>query len=131
LPAPRALQPRPPPHLSAQVVEPLAVLPGVSEAGAAQALPFQGQCWNAGLRIEGRATPNAREIPETCWCAVTPGYFSALGVPLVRGRALGESDGEANAAVALVNATLARTLFPGEDPIGRRIGTDIDGAGTP
>jgi putative ABC transport system permease protein len=131
VPGAQKIEPRAPRRVYAQVVERLAALPGVSEAGAAQALPFQGRCWNAGLRIEGRATPNPREIPETCWCAITPGYFRALGVPLVRGRALADSDGEANAAVALVNTTLARTLFPGEDPIGRRIGTDIDGAGTP
>jgi putative ABC transport system permease protein len=125
------MEPRAPRRFYARLLDRLAALPGVSEAGAAQALPFYGRCWEAGLRIEGRPAPNPREIPETCWCAVTPGYFGALGVPLIRGRALLASDGEDAAAVGLVNAALARTLFPAEDPLGRRIGTDIDGDGTP
>jgi putative ABC transport system permease protein len=131
LPGVQHMDPRVPRRFYARVLDRLAALPGVTAAGAAQALPFQGTCWTAGLRIEGRPSPNPRNIPETCWCAVTPGYFRALGVPVTRGRALTDGDGDTAPPVALVNGTLARTLFPGEDPVGKRIGTDIDGEGTP
>jgi len=69
--------------------------------------------------------PNA-EL-DTCWRLVSPGWHDALGVPLLRGRGFEASDTQGAPAVALVNATLARLVFDGEDPIGRRIGTGLDG----
>jgi hypothetical protein len=58
---------------------------------------------------------------------VSPEWHDALGVPLLRGRSLDARDSAAAPAVALVNATLARQVFGGQDPIGRRIATGLDG----
>jgi predicted permease len=110
----------------ARALDRLAALPGVEAVGATQALPFMGPSWQAGLKIEGRAVERNLE-PDVCWRVVTPDYFRTLGVPLVRGRFFKGSDTREAPAVALVNATLARRIFPGEDPIGKRLVTGLDG----
>jgi predicted permease len=111
------------------VVDRLAALPGVESAGAIQTLPFAGSGISAGLRVEGR-TFTASELVDTCWRTVSPEYFRTLGIPLLRGRSFGPGDGTDAPPVALINARLARTLWPGADPIGQRIGTGMDGSDT-
>jgi len=103
---------------------------GVTSVGIGQSLPLAGRRVSAGLRVDGRdVLPN--DQPDVCWRVVTQAYFEALGVRVVRGRGFDGHDRAAAPAVAVVNATLARQVFPGEDPIGRRITTGLDGpAGT-
>jgi putative ABC transport system permease protein len=104
----------------------LGALPGVKSAGFGQALPLTGRRVSASLRVEGR--PNSREdIPDACWRVVTPAYLPALGVSLLRGRSFDAHDDTKAPAVALVNATLARKAWPEQDPVGKRIGTGLDG----
>ena len=102
-------------------------LPGVTAAALGQALPLTGLRTSAGLRVFGRETaPNAQ--PDTCWRLVSADWHAALGIPVLRGRGFDARDTAGAPAVALVNATLARQVFPGEDPIGKRIATGLDGA---
>jgi len=105
-------------------------LPGVTAAGVGQALPLSGRRTSAGLRVEGREIePNA--ALDATWRVVTPAWFQALGTPLLRGRGFDDRDRAGAPPVALVNATLARLVFGDEDPLGRRVGTGLDGpAGT-
>jgi putative ABC transport system permease protein len=101
-------------------------LPGVTAAALGQALPLTGLRTSAGLRVFGRETaPNAQ--PDTCWRLVSADWHAALGIPVLRGRGFDARDTAGAPAVALVNATLARQVFPGEDPIGKRIATGLDG----
>jgi putative ABC transport system permease protein len=108
----------------------LRALPGVAAAAVGQALPLTGLRTSAGLRVFGRAVePNAQ--PDACWRLVSADWHAALGIPVLRGRGFDARDTAGAPAVALVNATLARQLFPNEDPIGQRIATGLDGpAGT-
>ena len=76
---------------------------------------------SAGLHIEGRAFANPEEAPEADRFGVTPDYFRALRIPIVRGRAFAPSDTATAPRVAIVNRAIAEELFPGGDPIGRRI----------
>lgn len=108
------------------VVEKVAALPGVEAVGAVQTLPFAGRGISAGLRVEGRSFAIA-DVVDTCWRAVTPGYFRALGIPVLRGRGFQAGDGAAAPPVALINARLAERLWPDANPIGQRIGTGMDG----
>ena len=108
------------------VVESVAALPGVEAAGAVQTLPFAGRGISAGLRVDGRSFATA-DVVDTCWRAVTPGYFTALGVPVLRGRGFDGRDGSGAPPVALINARLAQRLWPDTDPVGQRIGTGMDG----
>ena len=93
----------------------VAQLPGVAAAGFTQLVPLQNWGWEAGFSIRGRppAGPLRTELRY-----VTPGYFRALGIPLLRGRALTDGDQADAPRVILVNDALARRYFPGEDPVG-------------
>ena len=99
----------------------LRALPGVVSAAAVTTLPLGGGVDGFGLHIQGRFLANPEEAPTADRFVVTPGYFAALGVALVRGRVLDARDGQTAEAVAVINRTAADTLFPGEDPLGHRV----------
>lgn len=101
------------------IVDRLRTLPGVTSVGIANTLPLVGD-WVLSLEIEGRPLA-ASDLPSTNYYAVTPGYFPAMGIRLLRGRAFTEHDDERAPHVAVINETFARTYFPNEDPIGKRI----------
>ncbi len=93
-------------------------LPGVHAAGVTHVMPMLSGQGN-GFLIQGRPAPE--QMPVTSYFAVTPGYFPAMGIRLLRGRMLSEQDDARAPHVAVINETLARQQFPGEDPLGQRI----------
>ena len=95
--------------------------PGVRAAAGVTTLPLGGGVDGYGLHIEGRLHANPQEAPSADRFIVTPDFFRALRIPLVRGRLLEASDVQDGEAVAVINRTAAGELFPGEDPLGRRI----------
>lgn len=99
------------------LVERLRTIPGVRAAGASARLALEGRTWTGDLFIEGRPDVWGRELRHK---AVTPGYFQAAGIRLIRGRDFASSD-TSNAPVVIVNQTLARLYFADADPIGKRI----------
>jgi predicted permease len=101
--------------------------PQVTAAGAGSSLPLSGQATSTSVVAEGKPVlPGVR--PGAGWQFVTPGYFEAAGIPVRRGRDFTPADRSRDAHVTVINEDLARTLFPGEDPIGRRIGVGGDDA---
>jgi putative ABC transport system permease protein len=105
-----------------QVVERLSHLPGVQSAGAVLSLPLGGDTFNVGRSYirEGRpATPEESE--NAAYLVATPDYFRTLQIPVVSGRSFSADDTEKTPKVLIVNETMARQLWPGESPIGRRI----------
>jgi putative ABC transport system permease protein len=92
--------------------------PGVRSAGFIQYLPLQNWGWSAAFRIEGRA-PQPGPPPQSELRYVSPGYFEALHIPIRKGRAFTTRDTADAPRVIVVNEALARTYFPGEDPVGR------------
>jgi len=94
--------------------------PDVIAAGLVTMLPLSGSNTGLGIFIEGRPEPPQSEIPIVWWRAASPGYFPAMSIPLLRGRLLTEADKESAPAVAVINKTMARRIWPGEDPIGKR-----------
>jgi putative ABC transport system permease protein len=104
----------------ARLRERVGALPGVEAAGLISQLPLQTSGFNGAAVPEGRTYPRGQE-PLAEYRIVTPGYFEALGIPVLRGRGLAEADLAADAPVALVNETLARSFWAGQDPIGRRM----------
>jgi putative ABC transport system permease protein len=106
-------------------------LPGVEEiaVGDLAALPL-GHDRNSlnpfPLIIEGRETPS-NQAPLVDASIVTPEYFHLLGMTLLRGRLFGESDDENAPPVALINEAFARTYWPNENPVGRRVELPIAG----
>jgi putative ABC transport system permease protein len=106
----------------ASIEERLAATPGVDMAGAVSNLPLASAGPPDSFVIEGRPEPppgapawNARYL------MATPRMFRALGIPLKRGRLLGESDVPGRPFVAVINETAARLYWSGDDPIGRTI----------
>jgi putative ABC transport system permease protein len=98
----------------------IAALPGVRAVGATTGVPLEvGAPEQAITRYGDPVLPSAQS-PHVAHMAVTPGYFSALGIALKRGRMLSEDDRADGHLVAVVNETAARRYWPGDDPIGKR-----------
>jgi putative ABC transport system permease protein len=95
-------------------------LPGVQSAGLTHSMPLVGD-YVLGFNIEGRPAVAPSDLPNTNYYAVTPEYFRAMGIRLVRGRVFTAQDDAKAPRVALINETMARQHFPNEDPIGKRI----------
>jgi predicted permease len=103
-------------------------LPGVLAAGGVTALPLAevGDDYDVPYRAADRAA-DADESPRADFRVATPGYFRALGVPLLAGRDFATTDVEGAPPVAVVNRTLARRAFGGRDPLGRRLALERTG----
>jgi putative ABC transport system permease protein len=97
-------------------------LPGVTDAGAVMRLPLADGPVNRGLSIEGRPAPQPGEDHSVDYQVVSPSYFAAARIPLVRGRALAGSDREGAPRVVVINEAAVRRYFRGQDPIGQRVG---------
>jgi putative ABC transport system permease protein len=109
---------------TASLVERLRGMPGVAAAGATTELPMTGTENLEGLVVEGRPKAEPGQEVFVDYRQVTPGLFATLGIPLRGGRTFEESDGPDNRKVAVVNESLARVHWPGEDPVGRRLNVE-------
>jgi predicted permease len=99
----------------------LAALPGVTRVGSAQGIPFSGWNVQAWFSIEGRPARRQGDELDVHYQRVSPGYFAAIGVPIVRGRGFGDADRDSSSRVAVINEELVRRELAGVDPIGKRI----------
>lgn len=104
-----------------ELLERVRQLPGVDAAGAVTGLPLSGTGWSGTTTIDTQAVPEKDRTPEADQRPVTPGYFEAMGIALVRGRYFDQRDTETAAPVAIVDETLARTYWPHQDAVGQRI----------
>lgn len=95
-------------------------LPGVVGAGAVNILPLTNNYDSRGIQIEDQPQPPG-QAPSVQARSVTPGYFRAMGIPLLSGRIFDERDRDGSPLVALVSESMARRYWSGQDPIGRRI----------
>jgi putative ABC transport system permease protein len=103
------------------VLSRLRAIPGVEAAAGVTSLPLGGNIDQYGLHVVGRPLANPQSAPSADRFVVTPGFFDTLGIRLERGRLLGDTDRQGAPSAAVVNATLAREVFPGEDALGRVI----------
>jgi len=103
-----------------RVLDRIAALPGVDAAGGVTALPLSGAAGRTAFTIEGRPSATGGNLSSES-SLVTPGYFRALGIDLVRGRLFDAHDDVKAPLAAVVSESFARQFFPGEDALGRRI----------
>jgi len=96
-------------------------LPGVQAAGAVSSLPLSGTGNSGTTTVDSRAVAPQDASPEADWRVVTPGFFQAMGISLISGRYFDARDSDTAAPVAIIDETMARTYWPNEDPIGKRI----------
>lgn len=98
-------------------------IPGVRSAGVSDVLPFAGdRSWQ--VSAKGHVYPKGQYPPEPYIRMISDGYFEATGIRLEAGRGFTEQDRASNEGVVIVNQTLARTLWPGQDPIGQVVTQD-------
>ena len=102
-------------------------LPTVTTVGSAAGIPFSGWDIQSELNVFGRPPARANQELITHYQLVFPDFFKAMGVPIVRGRMLNESDRDSLAPTGVINETFAKDAFPGEDPIGKRVKTGEPG----
>jgi putative ABC transport system permease protein len=107
--------------LREQALHRLSTLPGVEEASITAYAPLSG-CYGGKFSIEGQ-TPASRgaDPPWACFHPISPDYFDTLRISLRKGRQFVERDTHNAPWVAIINETMARQYFPGQDPIGRRL----------
>ena len=104
-----------------QLLDQVKRIPGVENAGAVLSLPLHGDTFNLGrnLILEGQADTSENER-NAFFLSVTPEYFNTVQIALRQGRLFTDHDEMQSPKVAIVNETMARQLWPGESPLGRR-----------
>jgi len=105
-----------------QLIDQVKATPGVKSAAAVLSLPLGGDTFNLGRGVirEGRPMTLEEQI-NAQYLAVTPDYFQTLQIPLKAGRTFTEQDNLDSTKVVILNETMARRLWPNENPIGRRL----------
>jgi putative ABC transport system permease protein len=109
---------------SQALLERLSALPGVQAVAATDDLPMSEPTRINQVTVEGEPPSAAEEKPVVYEHFVTPDYFRAMGIPLVKGQPITERDAEGTPAVVVVNESFVRRLLGGADPIGKRLGDE-------
>lgn len=104
-----------------QVLARTQALPGIVSAGFASTLPFTGSNSQGSYAIAGYTPPAGQPQPHAMIRFVSPDYFKAIGIPVLRGRGFTAADASQAAEVAIIDRVLAERYWPGADPIGRAI----------
>ena len=112
----------------ARVLDSIRELPGVASVAAVTVLPMStiGSDFYRPYWLEG-ARPGGNVIPQANVRMATPGYFATLGLPLVAGREFSARDELTAPRVVIINESLARSAWPGQDPVGRNLILDYQG----
>ena len=109
-------------QLVEQLVERVGALPGVQKATTAITRPLSGTAgWDFGFIREGQTDAQAAANPYLNYEAIRPNYFETLRLPILRGRGFEAADREGSPLVVIVSRALARQMWPGQDPIGKRL----------
>ena len=109
-----------------QLLDRVKTLPGVQSAGAISTLPLSGNDTDTDFLIEGQPPPPPNQEPVAWFNSVSPDYFRAMELKLVKGRAFTALDNEKSPLVVIISETMARRYFPNEEPLGKRIGRGPD-----
>jgi putative ABC transport system permease protein len=96
-------------------------LPGVESAAFTLSLPIAGSSWGSVFIVSDQPVPERSQIPSAAFNPVSPEYFQTMGIRLLRGRSFTEADGPESPEVVVINETMARHFWPGQDPIGKRL----------
>jgi putative ABC transport system permease protein len=104
-----------------QLRERLAALPGVEAVGMITELPLSGQSNSASFTVEGRPPILPGQEFAASFRRVNKDYLRSMRIPLLRGRGFTEQEARQNAEVVLISESLARDVFPNEEPLGKRL----------
>jgi putative ABC transport system permease protein len=109
-----------------QLIERVSHLPGVEAASAILGLPFGDKFISTSFTIAGQPDPGPGARPIAAGVILTPEYFRALNIPIAKGRVFTERDTAEAPKVLLINETLQRRFFPGEDPLGKYLNLGLN-----
>jgi predicted permease len=104
-----------------RALEAIRHLPGVAAAGATTEIPFGNNFASSVIMAEGHVMTPGESFVAPYRLSVTPGYFEAMNIALMRGRYFEERDNESAPPVIIVDERLARHFWPNRDPIGQRM----------
>jgi predicted permease len=104
-----------------RLVDAIAAPPEFTSVGTTTAFPLSGQDLENSFAVDGYVPASPEQAPVAAVRGVSPGYTTAMGIPLRAGRVFTPADDERGPAVALVNETFVRRYFPGRNPIDGRI----------
>jgi putative ABC transport system permease protein len=96
-------------------------LPGVRAAALTNSLPIDGSDYVTFFTAADKPVPTRADLPKTDYVLVSANYFETMGIHLLKGRLFNSSDTAESAPVVVINETMARRTWPGEDPIGKRV----------
>ena len=99
-------------------------VPGVASASYINHVPIAGDQWRLPFRLEGRPKPRPGESPSATYRVVFPKYFATMRLPIMSGRDVAETDRLGSTRVVVINEFMAKTHWPNEDPVGKRIAID-------
>src|SRR5213082_3092216 len=106
------------------LLDKVTALPGVQSAGIGSNSPLMGG-WQTGFYREGVPAPSPSNMPSADLEVITGDYFATFKEPLLRGRTFNERDTKDSPRVIIIDQAMAEQYFPGEDPIGKRLGVDV------
>jgi putative ABC transport system permease protein len=110
------------PDFYRRLIEQVSAIPGVKAAGATSKIPLsREEMLNMGFEVEGRPRPPRFSESFAAHFSVSPGYFKAMGIPLLQGRAFTEADCLQASPVLIINETMARRVFPDGNAMGKRV----------
>jgi predicted permease len=105
-----------------ETIRRIGALPGVTDTAVAAIAPWRdADSFGPGLQFSGDGHVHGKDDPRAMWRTISPGFFTALGVPIIAGRDFNALDDQNQEPVAVVSASLAQRMFPGQDPINRHV----------
>ncbi len=108
-------------HFFKELTEQIETIPGIESAALTYSVPIDGSNWNSIFIVGDKPVPPRAELPDAAFTPVSANYFKTVGVRLLKGRLFDETDTPTSPKVIVINETLANRLWPGEDPVGKRI----------
>ena len=104
-----------------RVLQRVRALPGIESAGVIDSLPLSGSGSHQPIAIEGRPPVPMSEMPEVDVRLISPGYVSAMRIPVVQGRDIDDSDVAGRPGAVLISQSMAKQFWPNENPIGKHL----------
>jgi len=109
-------------ELFRNALERLRAIPGVQSAGIGETVPMGGEGESTVIRMPDHPAASGKETPFANFTIISPGYFSSVGTPLLRGRDFLETDTADSMPVTMINAAMEKKYWPGESALGKQVG---------